>query len=188
MKQKGEMGSGAVSVPLEKIKDLGAHYHKYYQLETSFFKSSVDNEMLTRLWSEYWLATLSSSPILNNDAQISNQIVDIKQKLLQASNAAGGAQNDAEKQYRTGQNLAKGMLKKKHGKRGREIHRIFAESDETMGFGGGIMGVNSGKSGLGKDAIKSLKESERVSSQMACECNHALIIEALKRGVFSKRK
>jgi len=65
MAKDGSSGAGT-SVPIEKIEELGAHYHKYYQLETSFFKSSLDNEILDRLWNEYWLATLSSSPLLSN--------------------------------------------------------------------------------------------------------------------------
>jgi len=35
-------GSSSVSVPIEKIQELGSHFHKYHQLETSFYKSSVD--------------------------------------------------------------------------------------------------------------------------------------------------
>ena len=58
--------SGATSVPMDKIEDLGNHWYKYYQLEHSFFKNSLDNEILDRLWNEYWMQTLSSSPILGN--------------------------------------------------------------------------------------------------------------------------
>jgi len=29
MKEGGELGGGA-NVPMDKIKELGAHYHKYY--------------------------------------------------------------------------------------------------------------------------------------------------------------
>lgn len=80
MKEGG--GSQAdTSVPMEKIKELGAHYHKYYQLETSYFKSSVDSEILDRLWNEYWLATLSASPLLNNQREITRQVCDITQKM-----------------------------------------------------------------------------------------------------------
>jgi COP9 signalosome complex subunit 5 len=39
MKSDGGGGHGAKSVPLEKIAELGAHYHKYYQLENTFYKS-----------------------------------------------------------------------------------------------------------------------------------------------------
>ena len=68
-------------MPLDKIKELGSHYHKYYELETSFYKSSVDQEVLSRLWNEYWLATLSSSPLFSNQKEITNQIVDANSKI-----------------------------------------------------------------------------------------------------------
>ena len=78
---------------MEKIEELGAHYHKYYQMESSFFKSSLDNEILDRLWNEFWLATLSTSPLLSNQKQITNQIVDINSKVKQASESSGNAGN-----------------------------------------------------------------------------------------------
>lgn len=68
---------GGKSVPIEKIAELGAHYHKYYQLETTFYKTQTDDEALTRLWNEYWMATLSSSPLLSNSSEITKQIKDI---------------------------------------------------------------------------------------------------------------
>ena len=37
--KSGGGGGATTSVPLEKIAELGAHYHKYYQLENSFYKS-----------------------------------------------------------------------------------------------------------------------------------------------------
>lgn len=65
--QNKKEGDGqSTSVRIDKVKDFGAHYHKYYKLETSFFKSSLDNDLLDRLWNEYWIATLSSSPLLSN--------------------------------------------------------------------------------------------------------------------------
>ena len=39
MKSGSGSGGGAKSVPLDKIAELGAHYHKYYQLDNSFYKS-----------------------------------------------------------------------------------------------------------------------------------------------------
>ena len=65
-RKDGAGGQSGASVPLDKIKELGAHYHKYYELNISFFKSKLDNEMIDRLWNEYWTATLSASPLLSN--------------------------------------------------------------------------------------------------------------------------
>ena len=80
-KKDGAASGAGTSVPLDKIKDLGAHYHKYYELQVSFFKSSLDNDMIDRLWNEYWTATLSASPLLKNQKEITRQVADISQKM-----------------------------------------------------------------------------------------------------------
>ena len=44
MKSKqGEQKINQTAVPIDKVKELGAHYHKYYQLECSIFKSKIEN-------------------------------------------------------------------------------------------------------------------------------------------------
>lgn len=91
--QKSQSKGGDTSVPIDKIEELGAHYHKYYQLETSFFKSSLDNEILDRLWNEYWLATLSSSPLLSNQKQITSQVVDVNYKIQVLNTQSGNSVN-----------------------------------------------------------------------------------------------
>ena len=50
----------------EKFEDFGLHAHKYYKVPHSFFKSKLDNEIIERLWNDYWIATLSSSPLISN--------------------------------------------------------------------------------------------------------------------------
>ena len=42
-------------MPPEKLEDFGVHAYKYYQLEHSFFKSQVDQQLLETLWNEYWI-------------------------------------------------------------------------------------------------------------------------------------
>ena len=88
---QGEKQKGTFSVPMDKIEEMGTHYHKYYQLECSFFKSKLDDQMLARLWNEYWLATLSASPLLSNQKQITNQIIDLNSKVAQASSESGNS-------------------------------------------------------------------------------------------------
>lgn len=36
---------------------------RYYPLDVSFFKSSLDSTLLDLLWNKYWVNTLSSSSI-----------------------------------------------------------------------------------------------------------------------------
>ena len=64
-KNGASAGAGNSSVPLDKIEDFGIHAYKYYQLEHSFFKSQLDQYVLENLWTEYWMQTLSQSPLLN---------------------------------------------------------------------------------------------------------------------------
>jgi len=72
------------SIPLSKIEDFGAHQGQYYQLEISYFKSASDTALLNTLWNKYWIATLSSSPILSNSAYMNEQIKDLADKIEQA--------------------------------------------------------------------------------------------------------
>lgn len=72
------------SVPLGKIEDFGAHQNEYYQLDMSFFKSASDTALLNTLWNKYWIATLSSSPLLANAHYMADQIKDLGDKIEQA--------------------------------------------------------------------------------------------------------
>ena len=49
------------------------HLCRYYSLEVSYFKSSLDRKLLEMLWNKYWVNTLSSSSLLtvSNKSQIS---------------------------------------------------------------------------------------------------------------------
>lgn len=52
------------SIPSNKIEDFGVHASRYYSLEVSHFKSSLDNKLLDLLWNKYWVMTLSQSPLI----------------------------------------------------------------------------------------------------------------------------
>lgn len=39
-------------------------FQRYYALEVSYFKSSLDRKLLELLWNKYWVNTLSSSSLL----------------------------------------------------------------------------------------------------------------------------
>lgn len=53
------------SIPLNKIEDFGVHSSRYYPLEISHFKSSMDAQLLESLWNKYWVMTLSQSPLIS---------------------------------------------------------------------------------------------------------------------------
>eukprot|EP00742_Colponemidia_sp_Colp-10_P002225 GILJ01002379.1.p1 GENE.GILJ01002379.1~~GILJ01002379.1.p1 ORF type:complete len:338 (-),score=56.79 GILJ01002379.1:103-1116(-) len=72
------------TIPMDRIEDFGVHCKKYYPLEVSYFKSSVDRHLLELLWNKYWVNTLSSSPLLGSRDYMANLIGDLAGKLEQA--------------------------------------------------------------------------------------------------------
>lgn len=80
-------------MPKEKFEEFGLHAHKYYKVEHSFFKTANDTELLDRLWNEYWLHTLSSSPLLSNQVTICQTLVNVVQKLKSISFMDGQLNN-----------------------------------------------------------------------------------------------
>lgn len=43
---------------------MGFCLFRYYALEVTYFKSSLDRKLLELLWNKYWVNTLSSSSLL----------------------------------------------------------------------------------------------------------------------------
>lgn len=78
---------GMAAVPLAKAQDFGAHANRYYSLEVSHYKSTLDNKLLEALWNKYWVQTLSASPLFTNHEYGTRQIQDLAGKIKQASEA-----------------------------------------------------------------------------------------------------
>lgn len=74
-------GEGMAAVPLAKEADFGAHANRYYSLEVSHFKSSLDSTLLEALWNKYWVQTLSASPLFTNRDYGTKQIEDLAGKI-----------------------------------------------------------------------------------------------------------
>ena len=77
-------GDGYQTIPLNKIEDFGAHASRYYSLEISHFKSTLDTHLLELLWNKYWVSTLSQSPLFTNREYSSKQMLDLGGKIRQA--------------------------------------------------------------------------------------------------------
>lgn len=45
---------------------------RYYALEVTYFKSSLDRKLLELLWNKYWVNTLSSSSLLTVCRKLQN--------------------------------------------------------------------------------------------------------------------
>lgn len=79
-------GDGYQTIPLAKIEDFGAHSSRYYSLEVSHFKSTLDTHLLELLWNKYWVQTLSQSPLFTNREYSSKQMLDLSNKIVEATN------------------------------------------------------------------------------------------------------
>ncbi|CAN6598045.1 hypothetical protein TRVA0_001S05226 [Trichomonascus vanleenenianus] len=71
---------GYQSIPLAKMEDFGVHADRYYALEVSYFKSSLDDKLLELLWSKYWTSTLSQNPLITNMGYNTEQLQDVASK------------------------------------------------------------------------------------------------------------
>ena len=76
----GSSAEGMAAVPMAKAADFGAHANRYYGLEVSHYKSSLDAKLLEALWNKYWVQTLSSSPLFTNREYVTHQIEDLALK------------------------------------------------------------------------------------------------------------
>jgi len=77
------------AIPLNKIEDFGVHCKKYYQLEISIFKSSLDAKLLDLMWNQYWTSTLSANTLLEQVEFMTGQTFDLAEKLEHSENACG---------------------------------------------------------------------------------------------------
>lgn len=73
------------TIPLNKIEDFGVHSDKYYQLDVSYFKSTLDSKLLDLLWTKYWARSLSTSPLIQSQEYVVQQIGDLGSKISKAS-------------------------------------------------------------------------------------------------------
>ncbi len=90
-----EAASEYQTIPLEKIEDFGVHSRKYYQLNMSYFKSSLDASLLDLLWNKYWARALSSSPLLEGEKFVVEQLADLGKKIAQAEPELGKGSHSA---------------------------------------------------------------------------------------------
>jgi COP9 signalosome complex subunit 5 len=75
---------GFQTIPMEKAEEFGAHSERYYSLDVSHYKSTLDTALLSALWNKYWISTLSSSPLLTNRDFGTRQIKDLAIKIQDA--------------------------------------------------------------------------------------------------------
>lgn len=196
------------AIPLEKIEDFGAHANSYYQLEVSYFKSTLDTGLLNVLWKRYWINTFSSSPLvavrcyshakilfcLQNWGYFSNQMKDLANKIEGA-------------QAKLSQIPVAPFVEFKSMEGGGGRHGGGGMMDQP---GGSISGGGGGPSGQGiKFAVKKQKKNPSPSAAAAplkapvnqdgplakvvsesvnisCEASHALLSQVIKEYLFNR--
>jgi len=80
----GGASEGFETIPMDKIQDFGAYADRYYSMEVSHFKSSLDTQLLESLWNKYWVSTLSSSSLFTNHEYGTKQMADLAMKMRAA--------------------------------------------------------------------------------------------------------
>ncbi|KAJ1797978.1 COP9 signalosome catalytic subunit rri1 [Coemansia sp. RSA 2399] len=93
---------GMQDVPLNKIEDFGVHSNKYYSLDVGYFKSSLDKQLMERLWRKHWISTISQSPLITNSEYTTQKMAEIADKICHCG---------------------------KDGKKSVSLHQILRESD-----------------------------------------------------------
>lgn len=83
-KPRDEGPSEYQTIPINKIEDFGVHCKSYYQLDVSYFKSSLDASLLDLLWNKYWARALSTSALVQSKDYVVQQLNDIGRKIDQA--------------------------------------------------------------------------------------------------------
>ncbi|KAI4149851.1 MAG: hypothetical protein LQ340_004398 [Diploschistes diacapsis] len=81
---------GYQSIPLNKTEDFGAHADRYYSLEISHYKSTLDSNILELLWNKYWVSTLTQNPLFTNREYSTKQMLDLSQKIRIADKTVKG--------------------------------------------------------------------------------------------------
>lgn len=64
------------AIPEDKIKDFGIHYKSYYKLETEFFLSSSDLQIIEYTWSRLWKAVLANNKLIDNEEDFRKTLGD----------------------------------------------------------------------------------------------------------------
>lgn len=141
--------TGGRSVPLVKAEDFGAHSHRYYSLEVSHFKSTLDTSLLDLLWNKYWVQTLSQSPLFTNRDYGNKQMLDLGSKIREATatlqrNARGAGQMFSHNSRAVDSELEK-VARDSQAVVGKEVQGLVATEVKAKifsGLGGSAGGDN----------------------------------------------
>jgi COP9 signalosome complex subunit 5 len=83
-------GDDDQNIPMAKLDDFGVHAAKYYKLKVSYFKSSLDSQLLRVLWNKYWTSTLAQSSLVLNHDYNTQQIQDMATRTTKITHSKDG--------------------------------------------------------------------------------------------------
>ena len=119
--------------------------------------------MLDRLWNDYWLHTLASSPLLSNQDFINKSITDIVKKMNEFSAS----------------HFTAGTQQKRRGKRGGgDPNMMYADR-------GAMLSSNGGAGPSSKIDLDKFEPLERESSNVAIAVSSGMLMEFLKKFMFA---
>lgn len=70
---------------MDKIEDFGVHCKRYYSLEVSYFKSSLEKNIINMLWNKYWVNALNSDSTIAQSNHLTDLTRDLADKVENAA-------------------------------------------------------------------------------------------------------
>lgn len=116
----------ASSVPLEKIKEFGAHFNRYYPLAITYFKNSLDEEILDVLTDSLWIPTISRNILSTSadyfDKNLSDVTMRVKQSLKTSTLLDVGPVKTRSQEQK---NMARHMLERNQAMLGNTVSKLL---------------------------------------------------------------
>ncbi|KAL5615069.1 uncharacterized protein BROUX77_000906 [Berkeleyomyces rouxiae] len=83
----GDKMDSTGDIPAHKVADFGAHANRYYSLDVSHYKSTLDTNLLSLLWSKYWVQTLAAPANPSSVAFTAQSMRELSAKMGETSAA-----------------------------------------------------------------------------------------------------
>eukprot|EP00923_Selenidium_pygospionis_P054124 GHVN01094304.1.p1 GENE.GHVN01094304.1~~GHVN01094304.1.p1 ORF type:complete len:376 (+),score=73.80 GHVN01094304.1:134-1129(+) len=81
---------GVDFIPDGKARDFDSTYNQYYEIPIEIYKTVNDTRLLESLWADYWITSLSSSPLLMDRSATEQQIASTVKTMSSSKGVEGG--------------------------------------------------------------------------------------------------
>ena len=68
-------------IPVEKIEDFGVHAKQYYEIESKFCRTSIDNSVLGLLKGQYWASILNARTLSKSESILVKETEELSKRL-----------------------------------------------------------------------------------------------------------